>query len=258
MSNAAATGLTALAKQLNIKKPTYNEDKISKMEFVFGPAQKIDALKINDDDDDDGDLVTFIAGGNATASTSANDSNITESPMDEDSVRFSGKLLTENSDVFNRMFNSNFKESKDKRVILKNQSIDGIKYFLECIEQIAANKPLRKPIKSSDDDTTNVIVAVLEAYDMSQIYMLPELEKDILNIIVFMLSADNVLDVFHFSIQHHKEELTEISVNFYLTSNIASDIKVAVFRKADDSEYYKEWNQVILDTVVFTCQNLVL
>lgn len=258
LSSEAATGLTALAKQLNIKFPKSNESKISKSEFIFDSNESIDDLKITDESSD---LVTFVAGKDVPATSADGQSDANPAITNANSVRFSEQILTESSDVFNRMFNSDFKESKDKRVVLKNQSIEGIRYFLECIGQMAAKKPLRKPINGTTATKSlamNVINAVLEAYDISQIYMLPELEANIFNMIVYMMDATNILDVFYFSIRQHKAELTEIAVNYFLTSNIASEMKVNVFRRADDSEYYKEWNDLILDTIVYTCQNLIL
>lgn len=260
LCNEAATGLTAVAKQLNIRIPKPDSEHISKLEFILGSNQTIDDLKIEDEKKD---LVTFIAGQSKDPSETAEaeaKAEPTVSSSSENSIQFSEKILTENSDVFNRMFNSDFKESKDKQVILKNQSIEGIRYFLECVEQLAAGKPLRKPVNSitDQDGTVNVMKAVLEAYDMSQMYLLPKIERSVFNMIVYMINADNLLDVFDFSMRYHKEELTEIAVNFYLTSNLASKIKVDVFRKADESEFYKEWNDLILDTVAYTCQNLTL
>lgn len=248
LSKEAATGLTALALQLNIKKPKFNRMKISKSEF---------SLDINDihSADNGDDFVTFVAGKNAdTTADVVVPVDLIVTPTN--SVRFSERILTETSDVFNRMFKSDFKESKDKRVVLRNQSIEGIKYFLDCVQQISVGKPLRKPLASTSSPA-NVVLSALEAYDICQIYMLPLIERNVLNMIVYMLNADNVLDVFDFSIRNHKDELREIAINFYLTSNLNSDVKVQIFRKADDSEYYKEWNELILDTIVYTCQNLI-
>lgn len=256
LCNEAATGLTAVAKQLNIQVPKPNTEHISKSQFILGSTQSFDDLKI--DEEDKQDFVTFIAGQIAGGTNLTTDT--TNTSTSENSIRFSERLLTENSDVFNRMFNSDFKESKDKRVLLKNQSIEGIRYFLECVEQMASSNPLRKPVNGITDQegTVNVMKAVLEAYDISQMYLLPEIEKSVLNMIVYLLSADNLLDVFDFSIRYHKLELTEIAVNFFLTSNLPSNVKVEVFRKADASEFDKEWNDSIIDTVAYTCQHLTL
>lgn len=218
--------------------------RISKLETIVGGDCYADA----DDWMDDENLVTFVSGD----------------PMDElnesNMIRFSERILTENSDVFNRMFNSDFQESKNKQVFLKKQSIEGIRYFLNCIKQQSMEMTLRAPVlrnTTKDTVTTTKITlkAALEAYDMCQIYLLPELEADILNMIVYLLSADNILDLFIFSMQHHKQELTEMSINYFLTANLPSTDKVKVFRAADDCEFFKEWNDLILDTIAYTCQN---
>lgn len=246
LSKEAATGLTALALQLDIKKPKCNRTKISRSEINFDIDDKLD---------DEDDLVTFIAGKCAKSST--DDASAVPEAMPENSVRFSERILTENSEVFDRMFKSDFKESKDKRVVLKNQSIEGIKYFLDCVRQMSVGKPLRKPL-AGNTSSQNSMVAALEAYDISQMYMLPDIESNVLNMIVYVVDASNVLDVFDFSIRNHKADLRELAINYYLTSNLDSNLKVQIFRKADDSEYYKEWNELILDTIVYTCQNLTL
>lgn len=244
LTNEAATGLTALARTLDIAMPKYESNRISQLDTVVGG----DCFIETDNWADDEDLVGFVSGDQTNKS---NDTN---------TVKFSERILTENSDVFNRMFNSDFQESKNKQVFLKNQSIGGIRYFLNCIKQQSMGKPLRSPVEknATENDTTKTMVilkAALEAYDMCQIYLLPELERDILNMIAYLISADNILELFIFSMQNHKQELTEMSINSFLTSNWASDEKVKVFRAADDSEYFKEWNDLILDTIAYTCQN---
>lgn len=246
LTNEAATGLTALARTLAISTPNYERRRISKLETVVGGDGYTDA----DHWDDDENLVSFVSGIQADECNEAN------------TVKFSEIILTENSDVFNRMFNSDFQESKNKQVILKSQSINGIRYFLDCIKNHSLGKALRCPIvrNTIDNDdaiymTKTTLTAALEAYDMCQIYLLPELEKDILNMIVYLLNADNILELFIFSMQNHKQELTEIAINYFLTSNLAAEEKVRVYRAADDCEYFKEWNDLILDTIAYTCQN---
>lgn len=256
LSNEAALGLTALSRQLKIKIPKYDSARLCEENVVLTTECDIANYEMNIEED----CVTFVSGS-------------TEAEADADSrpkIRFSEETLTQVSDVFNRMFNSDFKESKNKEVVMKNQSIEGIKYFLDCVEQYSKKKPLRRPVQ--DKDTTKsipdgnasdsaqpnvVITAALEAYDICHVYLLPELEKDIYNMIIYLLDADNILDIFKFSMKHHKQELTELSINYFLTSNLAGDVKVRIFRNADDSDYYKEWNELILDTIVFTCQNLI-
>lgn len=245
LTNEAATSLTALARTLDIATPKYESGRISKLEKIVGGNGFTDASNWGDDEE----LVSFVCGKQNDESNETN------------TAKFSEHILTENSDVFNRMFNSDFQESKNKQVFLKNQSIDGIRYFLDCVKQHAMGKALRRPIIRNTNDNDNAICttvitlkAALEAYDMCQIYLLPDLEKDISNMIVYLLSADNILELFIFSMQNHKQELTEMSINFYLTSNLTAAEKVKVFRAADDCEYFKEWNDLILDTIAYTCQ----
>lgn len=243
LTNEAATGLTALARTLEIATPKYETSQISKLETVVGG----DCFHEADNWDEDESLVAFISGDQNNESNESN------------TIRFSERILTENSDVFNRMFNSDFQESKNKQVFLKEQSIEGIRYFLNCVKQHALGKALRSPVIENatemETTTATILKAALEAYDMCQIYLLPELEKDIFNMIVYLLSPANILELFIFSMENHKQELTEMSINFFLTSKWAANEKVKVFRAADDCEYFKEWNDLILDTIAYTCQN---
>lgn len=240
--------LSALARTLEIAQPKFEVSRISKLETLVGGDCYADADNWMEDEA----LVTFVSG------------DPLDEPNESNMIRFSERILTQNSDVFNRMFNSDFQESKNKQVVLKKQSIEGIKYFLDCIKQHSMEKPLRKPIaKTSDADgttikTTVVMKAALEAYDMCQIYLLPELEKNVFNMIVYLLDADNILELFVFSMRSHKQELTDLSINYFLTSNMSADKKVKVFRAADDCDFFKEWNEMILDTIVYTCQNHIM
>lgn len=241
-----------MARTLEIAQPKFDSSRISKLETIVGGDRYADA----DDWMEDENLVTFVSG------------DPVDEPNESNMIRFSERILTQNSDVFNRMFNSDFQESKNKQVFLKKQSIEGIRYFLNCIKQQSMEMTLRAPvIKNTTNNTSETatpkdtattkitLKAALEAYDMSQIYLLPELEADILNMIAYLLSADNIVDLFIFSMQNHKQELTEMSINYFLTSNLPSADKVKVFRAADDCEFFKEWNDLILDTIAYTCQN---
>lgn len=244
LTNEAATGLTALARTLDIPTPQAKESDISKFDVI------VDGIGSENTNiwDDEESLVQFISGENATELN------------DQNSVKFSEQILTDSSDVFNRMFNSDFQESKNKQVVMKNQSIGGIRYFLDCIKQRSMGKMLRKPVVAHSTETVLLVTnsamkSALESYDMCQIYLLPELEKDIHNMIIHLLDAKNVLELFTFSMKYHKQELTEMAINYYLTSNLSAETKVKVFREADDSEYCKEWNDLILDTIAYICQS---
>lgn len=225
LANDAATGMTALSQVLNITVPKYNKKNINS-QVQFDEKIKFHSAK---------SLITIIAG---------------KSSDETNRIEFDEDVLMRSCDVFSRMLNTDFKESHEKRINLTNQTIEGVKYFLHVITQSSNKRSLHVP----DSDLIN---AVLETYDMTKIYMLTELETDVFNVIVFMLNESTVLKIFRFSMLNHKPELTELAINYYLSANIRGEFKVNMYREADNSEYDKEWNQMILDAVVYTIQNMI-
>lgn len=235
----AATGMTSLAKVLKISVPTNDSGCISTTGGRFDPNRK----HINAADIANERVVTFIAGGGGKKTDGKEDTAT--------AVQFNEQILIDASEVFSSMLKSNFRESKDKTIHLPKQSLEGIKYFLDALRQ----RSLGDGLLLADAQYMN---AVLETYDMCQMYMLPELERDIYNLILCMLSDETVLRLFEFAMANHKQELSDVAINYYLCANIAGDRKVAMYRAADNSDYFKEWNQIMLDTVVYTCQNLIV
>lgn len=222
----AALGITAVSKVLGIAVPKCDNKKID-------CQKRFDPTEVLLYPDNDG--VMFVAG---------------KSDETENRVEFSESLLTSCSEVFQSMLTSDFRESKEKTIHLRNQTIAGVKYFLTAIKRQHEGTPLQQ-CDASD------IGAVLESYDMCQVYLLADLERDIFNMILFMLSPKTILKVFEFSMQAHKEDLSQVAINYYLSARLEGPIKVAMYKEADDSEHFKEWNQLILDTVVYTCQKLM-
>lgn len=227
LANDAVTGLAALSKVLNITVPKYNNKNINRdrqydanVEFDLNGGQS---------------LITVIAGKSSDVNNR---------------IEFNEEILMSSSEVFSRMLNTDFKESHEKRINLTNQTIEGVKYFLHVILQSSNKQSLHVPGSES-------ITAVLETYDMTKIYMLTELEEDVFNVIVCMLNESTVLKIFRFSMLNHKPELTELAINYYLSASIFAELKVNMFREADQSEYDTEWNQMILDAVVCTIQNMI-
>lgn len=258
LSNEAASGLTALSNQLKISVPICDTPNIN-------TKQKFDESQIyvSQTNIDNGQIVTFIAGKTNLSTTCDNVTNnikMNENEVSADNsgenkttnrVQFNEDVLIEFSDVFSKMLNSDFKESKNKEVVLQRQTLAGIKYFLHSIKQKWSGASLHIP-------ENQLIDAVLETYDMCQIYMLPELEKDVMNVILYMVNAETALRIFEFSMAEHKQELSEIAINYYICANIPGPNKVEMYKAADNSEYCNEWNQMMLDTIVYTCQNLII
>lgn len=254
LCNEAASGLTALSEQLKISVPICDTTKIN-MKQKFDESE----VHISQENIDNGRVVTFIAGridsnDNVTSiysNSTANNIMESQEYTTTNRVQFNEDVLIQFSDVFSKMLNSDFKESQNKEIVLQRQTLAGIKYFLHSIMQKWSGDMLHVP-------ENELIGAVLETYDMCQIYMLPELEKDVMNVILYMINATTALRIFEFSMAEHKQELSEITINYYLCANIPGPLKVQMYRAADNSEYCKEWNQMMLDSVVYTCQNLII
>lgn len=233
LCNEAASGLTALSKELKISVPDFDADRID-LTVRFDEQRQ----HITDEDVSNHKVVTFIAGKTDENAVSEN-------------VLFNEDVLIAFSDVFSSMLKSDFRESKNKEIRLQRQTVSGIRYFLDAIQQRTAGEPLH--IADS-----KYIGAVLETYDMCQVYMLADLERDIYNLVLCMLNDQTVLRVFEFAMANHKPELSELAINYYLSADVAGPLKVAMYRAADNSDYFKEWNQMMLDLVVYTCQHLMI
>ncbi|XP_055904774.1 uncharacterized protein LOC129940453 [Eupeodes corollae] len=167
---------------------------------------------------------------------------------EEFSVSFNKKLLTDVSEVFNCMLNSDFREGNEGEIHLKAYSASGLRYFLNLIELRSQNKPPNiSPVEKYK--------SVIEAFELSRVYIIPELEKVIFNVMVFLLDETNCQSVFEWSMKNYHVELTEIAINYYLCSNIDAHNKIKLFRKAGFSMYSKEWNQMITDVVLVRCKD---
>lgn len=166
-------------------------------------------------------------------------------------IKFNKKLLTENSEVFNSMLNSDFRECNEKEIQLKNTSVHGIKYFLNLINlESQKQKPNIPPLYHFD--------SILEAYELSRMYILEDLAKKLFSLVIYRISDETSLKIFEWALKNFNPELSEIAINYYLCSDLPGKQKVELFRKADYSEYSKEWNQMIIDAILVKCQNVVL
>uniref|UniRef100_A0A6B2E838 BTB domain-containing protein n=1 Tax=Phlebotomus kandelakii TaxID=1109342 RepID=A0A6B2E838_9DIPT len=165
---------------------------------------------------------------------------------DNERVDFSENILKECSDVFKSMLTSQFKESINKEIHIADVSVAGIKYFLNLL------------VLSRSDSLECVPLAfemapALEAYELSMRYMLSEIEAALLGVIRKVISEKSVLNVFEWAMNNNNRQLLEISVYYYLSSDICGKKKLSMFREADLSEYGNQWNQLMLDTIVDKC-----
>lgn len=140
-------------------------------------------------------------------------------------LNFNKNILSIHSDVFKRMFNSEFREARESTVKLTNISLIAMQCFLQTLVDF----------KSCSYDCTYLnkllISELLELYCLSKMYLLPHLENLYLSRIQRSLSHKNVHIVVEWSFQNHDEELLHSSVLYCLSCDIESSLKLNIFRK---------------------------
>lgn len=163
-------------------------------------------------------------------------------------VAFNKALLCSTSEVFNTMLNSDFREGNEGEIHLRNYTVSGLLYFLNLIVRQSRN--LKMNIPAADK-----YLALLEAFEMSRIYIIPEMEQFLLQLLISKLDESNCLSVLEWSMKNYHVELTEMSINYYLCSCLSTEAKVNLFRTADYSTYSAEWFQMIIEAVLARCRN---
>ncbi|XP_075148673.1 BTB/POZ domain-containing protein Rnb [Haematobia irritans] len=180
-------------------------------------------------------------------------SNPDRVPDDDDdsnttNVEFNKEILCSTSEVFNTMLNSDFREGKEGEIHLQNYSVSGLRYFLNLI--IRQSKNLKYNIPPA-----NKYYAILEAFEMARIYIIPEMEQFVLQLLIDLLDETNCLHVLEWSMKNYHVELTEMAINYYLCSSLSTEAKVNLFRTADYSTYSTEWFQMIMEAILARCRN---
>ncbi|XP_055371777.1 uncharacterized protein LOC129605828 [Condylostylus longicornis] len=226
----AADGITSIAQTLGIATPRCHK-------FVFNTIKEFDELidfieTCNENENED-DVMKFLIHRGCS----------------QIPVKFSKTILSHNSEVFNSMLNSDFRENKEGEVHLKDYTVHGIKYFLNLINLKSKKQPLNIPPVYHFD-------SILEAYELSRMYIMTDLEKYLFEMLVHRLDLKSCLRVFEWSLTHFNPELSEIAINYYLSSEIDGKDKVDLFRDADYSKFSKEWYQMITDAILVKCQNM--
>lgn len=216
LGEKACLGITALANNLNICD-------INDMDNSDHPIYDEE----NYSTACDGDAISFVV-------------------KDSQRVDFSENILKHISDVFYSMLTSDFKESINREIHIADISVAGIKYFLNLIMLSRSDSLESVPLAFS-------MTPALEAYELSIRYMLSDIETALLGVIRKIVSEINVLNVFEWAMMNNNRQLLEISVYYYLSSDICGKKKLLMYREADLSEYGTQWNQLILDTIVDKC-----
>lgn len=224
LCSAAASGFTALSAALSIG---ITEDAETKQYIHYVEAAAPPA-------DDECDKVTLVAGESG------------------ERVQCSEKILTDSSEVFQRMFNSDFRESNEKLVHFQKSSIAGLKYFLHAITNNSSGIQLEAP----PPDKINI---VLEAYELCTSYLLePSLQESVFDVIKFLLNSETVIQIFEFAVKFMKHDIVTMSIDYCLSANIPGATKVDIFRTADDSKYCTEWNDMMLSAIVLKCEDAMI
>lgn len=222
-------GLTRLSNNLKIGNGLYVTDrlKISEIKPTINYAEK----QLNRDGWSD-EFVSFIVG---------KDEN-------QQKIEFCQKILIESSDVFNSMFTSGFKESTNKEAYLSDVTEGGLKYFLVLLTVYVKGEDLDE-IPISDN-----MNSALEAYQLSDKYMLPEILNALYKIMKTSINENSAIDVFEWSLQHLNQDMLDASMFYFLNADINGEKKVKLFRDAMNSKYSEEWKNLLIDHILGECK----
>lgn len=230
----AANGLTALSRTLGICEPACQTDQL---QLAPGDLDLM-AAACADDADADADAdstIYFVAGDGA------------------ERVAFDRDTLIGYSDVFATMLRNNFRESHERQIRLPKQTAAGVRYFLDCLRALSGDGERRVRVPAAGH-----VGAVLQTYDMAQVYLMPVMEAAVFNVLLRLLAPETVLPMFEFAMREHKTQLADVAVAYYLRCEAPGATKVEMYRAADDAEFYKEWSQMMLDAVVYTCHSQMI
>ncbi|CRL07043.1 CLUMA_CG020017, isoform A [Clunio marinus] len=224
LATAACDGLTIMANNLRIKIPSDDETlhKIIPDDFIVD--ETILTTK------DDGDEIKFI--------------------LKDGEISFDKETLKRSSEVFNSMLSGAFRESNSNEVKFPEYTVDGMKYFYQLI-MLTNNKKLKSIAPKVND-----ISVVLQAYELSILYILTEIQKPLLNVIKIIINETSVQKVFEWSLLNVNQDLLITAICFYLCGNIDGKTKHKLFLEAMNSQYKNEWKQLIVDTILMKCQSL--
>lgn len=233
-SEEACLGITALAMNLNLYL-----DQETEQEEEEGTKEDT-ARKAND-----GQLeITDFS------MRTESDAKITFLLSDGQRIEFNEAVLVSYSDVFNSMFSRDFQESKFKEVLISDVSANGLKYFLQLVQHFHRNP---EPRNYAHVPKTTEITVALEAYELAIKYMLHDIETSVLKHIKRLVEDTSVQDMMEWSMRNKNADMLEMSIYYFLNSDLPGKRKLRMFRRANASKYGKEWNHWIVDTIKTKC-----
>ncbi|XP_017076388.1 uncharacterized protein LOC108111432 [Drosophila eugracilis] len=158
-------------------------------------------------------------------------------------IGFNKQLLCEASEVFNKMLNSDFREGQHGEIQLNDYTASGLRYFLHLI--VCHERHL----------TELDYPALLQAFEMSRVYIIPEMEDILQQRLIQFLDSHNCLRLLEWALKNYHAELTETAISYYLCSSLPAQEKLQLFRAAEDSTYASEWFQLLNDAVFERCRS---
>lgn len=158
-------------------------------------------------------------------------------------IGFNKQLLCDTSEVFNKMLNSSFREGHDGEIQLRDYTANGLRYFLHLIGCHARH--LTMPDYG----------ALLQAFEMSRVYIIPDLEALLHERLIQFLDAHNCQRLLEWALKNYHAELTETAISYYLCASLPAQDKLQLFRAAEDSVYASEWFQLLNDAVYERCRS---
>lgn len=221
LSVAACNGITILSNNLNIRIPSEDDvfQRIIPDEFELENFNDIDSSK---------EQVKFI--------------------LKDGDTLFDKDILIASSEVFNSMFTSDFRESNKNEVKFPNNTVLGMKYFFQLVKMSKQNK--LKPIAPKIDNMD----VVLQAYELSILYIMTDIQQPLLNIIKVILDETNVKRVFEWSIRNINQDLLISSICYYLCGAIDGKTKLKLYLEVKESQYSKEFKDLIFDSILMKCK----
>ncbi|CAG9808026.1 unnamed protein product [Chironomus riparius] len=221
LSVAACNGITILSNNLNIRIPSEDDvfQRIIPDEFELENSEK---------EDSSNEQVKFI--------------------LKDGDALFDKDLLMASSEVFNSMFSGDFRESNKNEVKFPNYTVLGMKYFFQLVKMSKENK--LKPIAPKIDNMD----VVLQAYELSILYIMTDIQQPLLNIIKVILDETNVKRIFEWSIRNINQDLLISSICYYLCGAIDGKTKLKLYLEVKESQYSKEFKDLIFDCILMKCK----
>lgn len=164
---------------------------------------------------------------------------------------FDKEILKNSSDVFNSMLSGHFRESNRNEITFPNYTVEGMKYFFYMVKMDQEGK--LKTIAPKVNDM-NVL---LQAYELSILYILTDIQKPILNCMKIVLDERSVQEIFEWSIKNINQDLLISAICFYLCGNVDGKVKLNLFLAAHNSQFKNEWKQLVIDTILMKCQPML-